>query len=142
MTGPRPGAGAGPGSPAGSWLAAALVVLILSACGPAPRAGSGEEGAADTATREDTMGGDRVPGRSIAEVVAAHRDAWMDRPEVTGVGIGRCEGTPCIVLYLLRRTDELEASLPDSVEGHPVRLEVTGRVEPRRPPDGEGEEGG
>ena len=88
------------------------------------------------------MGGERVPGRSIGDVVAAHRDAWMKRPEVTGVGIGRCEGEPCIVLYLLRRTDELEASLPASVEGHPVRLEVTGRIEPRRPPEADAGEGG
>lgn len=81
-------------------------------------------------------------GRAIEDVVADRRDAWMARPEVTGVGVGRREGTPCIVLYLRRRTDEIEASLPEVVEGHPVRLVVTGRVEPGERPAAEPAEGG
>lgn len=81
-------------------------------------------------------------GRPIDEVLATHREGWLARPGVTGVGVGRCDGKPCIVLYLVRRTDELEASLPDSVEGHPVRLQVTGRVEPREPPEADTADGG
>ncbi len=72
---------------------------------------------------------------SLRQVMEEHRDGWMDRPEVTGVGLGRCEGEPCIVLYLIRASEEAEEALPDSVQGYPVRLEVTGRVVPRDPPD-------
>jgi hypothetical protein len=88
----------------------------------------------DTSSREeeDTMPSDTSgPGAPVEEVLDRHREAWMARPEVTGTGIGLCDGRPCLVVYLLRRTKEVEAFLPDTVEGHPVRLEVTGRVEPR-----------
>jgi hypothetical protein len=82
-------------------------------------------------------------GATLRQVMEEHRDGWMARPEVTGMGIGRCDGEPCIVLYLIRRSEEAEAALPDSVQGYPVRLEVTGRVVPRDPPaDTAGEDGG
>lgn len=77
---------------------------------------------------EDTT---RGPGPGIHEVMARHRDAWMERSDVVGTGIGRCEGEPCVVIYLRRRTEEAEDALPDCVEGYVVRLEETGRVTPR-----------
>lgn len=80
--------------------------------------------------------------RSIHEVLAAHREAWMARPEVTGTGIGRCGEEPCIVVYVLRRTGEVEAALPDSVEGHRVRLEETDRFEAGGGPDDSSDAGG
>lgn len=81
---------------------------------------------------------------SLREVMEEHREGWMERPEVTGMGIGRCGGEPCIVLYLVRPSEEAETTLPDSVQGYPVRLEVTGRVVPRDPPEdtaGDGDPG-
>lgn len=120
-----------------------LAALLASGCG-SQGAGEGDaaSGAADprdpgtdTATSEtrfateDTM--TETPDRSIHEVLAEHRDRWMARSEVTGTGVGRCDDRPCIVIYLLRRSAEAEAALPDTVEGYPVKLEVTGRVEPR-----------
>lgn len=110
---------------------AALLALLGTACGGSP----GGETAPDTAGREETMDRGPDPRPPIREVLEEHRDAWLERPEVNGVGIGRCEGEPCIVLYLIRRTDGVEAALPDSVDGYPLRLEVTGRMEPRQPPE-------
>lgn len=76
--------------------------------------------------------------RSLEAVIEEHRDRWMEHPDVTGVGIGRCDGSPCVVLYLLRRSEDAERDLPDTVGGYPVRLEVTGRVVPRPAPDDTG----
>lgn len=76
---------------------------------------------------EDSLGS----GPTIHEVLERHRDAWMKRPEVIGTGVGRCDGDPCLVIYLRRLGGESEVALPDSVEGYPVRLEETGTVTPR-----------
>lgn len=119
MTGRRP-------HPIPLLLAAALVAAGAGGCGPAPDGGGPPE---DTVDRRDTVVSDSGRERTIHEALAAHREAWMARPEVTGVGIGRCGADPCIVIYLLRRSEAAEAALPDSVDGHPVRLEVTGGFE-------------
>lgn len=119
------------------WWARLLLAgwLALGAsCGGAPR-GEAPESAGDTNAAEEIVD-DEPEGRpSIREVMAAHRDAWMARPDVTGMGIGRCDGEPCIVVYLIRRTEDVEEAIPPRVSGYPVRLEVTGRVVPREPPD-------
>lgn len=128
-------AGERPLAPFALPLAAAVVVASASACGPSP----GGEGrpSSDTVDRRDTVARDAGGQRSIHAVLADHREAWMSRPEVTGTGIGLCEGEPCIVVYLLHRTEEAEAAFPDSVDGHPVRLEVTGRFETGGRPGGD-----
>lgn len=107
-------------------VAAALVTAGTGGCGPASDGGGPSE---DTVDRRDTVASDSGRERTIHEALAAHREAWMARPEVTGVGIGRCGEDPCIVIYVLRRFDAAEPALPDSVDGHPVRLEVTGGFE-------------
>ncbi len=126
-------------------VSATLLAVALAAAG-APGCGPPEDRAstppADTVARGDTMTPDAEPDRSVHEVLAEHREGWMARPEVTGTGIGRCDGAPCIVVYLRRHTPEVEEALPDTVGGHPVRLEVTGRFEPRAGPGAAGEEGG
>lgn len=121
-----------------------LLAAAVPACGPADDGGTaGADGpSAERPTRGDTVSEEPGPGRSIHEVLEEHRETWMARPEVTGTGIGRCEGDPCIVLYLLRRTEAVQEAVPDSVDGHPVRLEVTGRIEPRSGPADTAGEGG
>ena len=73
--------------------------------------------------------------RPIEEVLASVTPAWMEVPGVVGTGHGLCDGSPCIVVYASARTPEIEARIPDEVEGHPVRVEITGRIEPRTPGD-------
>lgn len=72
-----------------------------------------------------------MPDQSIEAVQEAHTEAWMAIPGVVGTGIGRCDGEPCIVVYATERTERLEAELPDEVEGHRVRVEVTGQFRAR-----------
>lgn len=68
---------------------------------------------------------------TIEQVLAAHTDTWMEIDGVEGTGIGLCGDAPCIKIFVSRPPDEFEDVLPDSVEGHPVRLEPTERFEPR-----------
>lgn len=104
-------------------LALALAApLLAGSCSPE----EGDRAAPDTAAAEDT-----VPQRTIQEVMGEYGNRWMVRPEVTGMGIGRCDGEPCIVVYLARRLPEDAEPLPTEVEGYTVRTEVVGQVVPR-----------
>ena len=60
-------------------------------------------------------------------------DSLIDMPGVTGVGIGECDGHPCLKVFIERRSDELEARIPRSMDGVPVEIEVTGEIRPLEP---------
>lgn len=108
-------------TPTAPALALAALVLV-GGCAP----GGGDRPAPDTAAVEDTL-----PQRTIQEVMGEYGNRWMVRPQVTGLGLGRCDGEPCIVVYLSRELPEDAEPLPEEVEGYTVRTEVIGRVVPR-----------
>lgn len=67
--------------------------------------------------------------RSIEEVLAAHTATLMRMDGVTGTGLGQCDGTPCIRVYV---TDEDAAgAVPETLDGHAVSTVVMGRIRPR-----------
>ncbi len=45
---------------------------------------------------------------------------------VVGTAQGRCDGAPCIKIYVAKKTPELLAQLPATIAGHPVAIEETG----------------
>ncbi len=47
---------------------------------------------------------------------------------VVGVGIGEQGGQPVIVVMVSAVTPELRRQIPDSLDGHPVRVDVTGEI--------------
>lgn len=53
----------------------------------------------------------------------------IDLPGVAGVGIGECEGEPCLRVMVDHRTEELLRQIPDSVAGFRVEVEETGPME-------------
>lgn len=63
---------------------------------------------------------------SIEEVHRAHTDTLMAIPGVVGTAIGRCDGAPCIKVYVVERTPELERRIPRQLDGYAVEIEVTG----------------
>jgi len=67
-----------------------------------------------------------VSRRSIIEVQEANADAWEALDGVEGTGVGRCDGEPCIKVFVRQKTAALEEEIPSRVDGYPVRLEVTG----------------
>ncbi|HXF82216.1 MAG TPA: hypothetical protein VNN19_05635 [bacterium] len=67
----------------------------------------------------------------IQEVKKAHEARLLALPGVVSVGIGRGEGgEEVIVVCLDRRRPRTLAALPPSLEGFPLRVEITGPVRP------------
>ena len=77
-----------------------------------------------------------MPSRSIQEVLAAHTDSLMALPGVVGTAIGRCDTTLCIRVFLRDSTAAARGAIPETLEGYPVKVDVTGEFQKRRPDGG------
>lgn len=63
-------------------------------------------------------------------VVKERHESWlMSLPGVVGTGIGDCEGSPCIKVYVKERTPELERQVPKQLGGFALDIEVTGPID-------------
>lgn len=66
---------------------------------------------------------------SIQEVKTKHADALMQRPGVLSVGIGRSpQGDAVIVIGVDRQYADKAKSLPTTLEGYAVRVELMGTL--------------
>lgn len=72
-----------------------------------------------------------MASQSIEEVLAAHTDSLLALPGVVGTAIGRCNDSLCIRVYVRDSSDAVRRSIPESLDGHPVRVEVSGEFRPR-----------
>ncbi|MGH7573156.1 MAG: hypothetical protein ACREMK_15140 [Gemmatimonadota bacterium] len=108
------------------WIALGLLAAGPGACAPDAR---------DEARRPPVTEPEK-PATSIETVLAERTPEWMDVPGVVGTGIGLCDGDRCIVVYVSERTPEVERRIPAEVEGHRVRIEVTGPIRARDPDGG------
>lgn len=99
-----------------------LIVLPLAAlimCGGCKKPPSGERSAPI------------VPSREITQVMDAHVDELMATSGVVGVAIGALDdGTPCILVLVVNDSAGIRKSVPREIEGHPVKIEVTGEIRP------------
>jgi hypothetical protein len=75
-----------------------------------------------------------MPSRPIEQVLEAHSEEWMAIPGVVGTGIGECAGQPCIRVFVVEKTPELERKLPARVEGYVVDVVATGEFRTRDSP--------
>lgn len=76
-------------------------------------------------------GGNAVAKKDINAVMQAHTAELMALPGVTGLAISELEDkTPCIWVMILEPSVELEWAIPDSLDGHPVRVVVSGEIKP------------
>lgn len=57
-----------------------------------------------------------------------HTDRLMAIQGVQGVGIGGSEDSPQIVVMVSQGGTAMRNKLPSSIEGYPVRVEVTGEI--------------
>lgn len=64
---------------------------------------------------------------AIDAVLRRHAAEWLAVPGVVGVGIGLAGRIRCIRVLVVRRTAEIERRIPVEIEGHEVRIVVTGR---------------
>jgi hypothetical protein len=65
---------------------------------------------------------------SITDVLKRHTDSLMAIPGVVGVGRGERNGASTIYVMVERMTDTLRRSIPDSIEGYAVDVNVTGAI--------------
>ena len=72
---------------------------------------------------------EKAMSTSIQEVKAKHTERLMRQPGVQSVGIGRGPGgNPVIIIGVDRQQAETAASLPASLEGYAVRIELMGTL--------------
>ncbi len=69
-----------------------------------------------------------MPKKSIEEVLSEHTRDLMSLSGVVGAGQGLCNGQPCIKVFVIKKTHELEEKIPKTLEGYPVVIEETGRI--------------
>jgi hypothetical protein len=78
--------------------------------------------------KEHTMNED------INTVIKTHGDSLMKLPGVVGVYAGlKNDSIPCIKVMIEKDDPALIAKIPKSLDGFPVEVEVTGRIEPMNP---------
>lgn len=77
-------------------------------------------------TVNDRQGEKEMSAKTIEEVLKEHTDDLMSIPGVVGTAQGLCNGKPCIKVFVVKKTPELEQKIPAVLEGHPVEVEETG----------------
>jgi hypothetical protein len=97
--------------PAGSFVLAALLVVLV--CGQAM-----------------AQSHSSPPARDINAVLAAHDKELLAIPGVAGVYVGTLDDrrTPCLTIMLERDTPELRRAIPQTIEGYPVIVEISGEI--------------
>ena len=79
-----------------------------------------------------------MPVKDIKSVMDAHVNDLMSIPGVIGVALGELDDhTPSIMVLVEEATKALKKQIPPRIEGHPVVIEVTGKIRGMR--DGVGE---
>ncbi len=74
-------------------------------------------------------GGKTMPAKKIENVLKEHTEELMSIQGVVGTAMGLCNGKPCIKVYIIKKTSELDKKIPDVIESYPVSVEVTGEFE-------------
>ena len=69
-----------------------------------------------------------MPSRSIEDVLKELTNDFMGTSGVVGTGQGLCDGEPCIKVFVIKKTQELEEKIPGTIEGYKVKIEETGKV--------------
>jgi len=72
-----------------------------------------------------------VQWKDVERVFDAHREALMAVPGVQAAAIGDTGGVLCILVFVADASVAERANLPGTLEGVPVKIEVSGYFEPR-----------
>lgn len=72
-----------------------------------------------------------MPSREITQVMDAHVDELMAISGVVGVAIGALDdGTPCILVLVVKSSAGIRKSVPREIEGYPVKIVESGVIRP------------
>ena len=72
--------------------------------------------------------GNLMAAKAIEEVLKEYTKELISIPGVVGTGQGLCDGRPCIKVYVIKETPELDQKIPRTLEGYPVVIEETGEI--------------
>jgi hypothetical protein len=64
--------------------------------------------------------------KTIETVLAEHQDRIMALPGIVGISIGRYKNKPCIMVFVVRKTKQLIAQIPVTLDKYPVVVQETG----------------
>ena len=76
----------------------------------------------------DYRGKSPMAAETIKEVLKKHTGELMALPGVVGTGQGLCEGKPCIKVFVIEKTPDLDQKIPKTLNGYPVAIEATGPI--------------
>lgn len=65
---------------------------------------------------------------TIEQAKERHETELMTIDGVVGVGIGECEGRPCVKVFLEEASPEVKRHIPTELDGFKVDVEVTGAL--------------
>ena len=68
----------------------------------------------------------KMSAKTIEEVLKEHTDDLMAIPGVVGTGQGLLDGKPCIKVFVIKKTPQLDRKIPSNLDNHPVVIEETG----------------
>jgi hypothetical protein len=68
---------------------------------------------------------------TVAQVLGRHSTRLMSVRGVVGTAEGECDGKPCILVLVERLTPALRQAIPSELEGIPVEIRESGRIEAR-----------
>jgi hypothetical protein len=71
-----------------------------------------------------------MPEKTIGAVLKEHTASLMALPGVLGAAEGRCDGKPCIKVYVREKTPEVLKEIPAQIEGYPITIQETGIIRP------------
>jgi hypothetical protein len=69
-----------------------------------------------------------MAAETIKEVLKSHTKELMAVPGVVGTGQGICEGNPCIKVFVIEKTPDLDQKIPKTLNGYPVVIQETGQI--------------
>ena len=76
----------------------------------------------------------RLSMKDITSVMEVYTDSLMKLKGVVGVYIGlKDESVPCIKVMIEKDDPALVKNIPASLDGFPVEIEITGRIDPMTP---------
>ena len=68
----------------------------------------------------------QMPSRPLEEVLKEHTDELMSITGVVGTAQGICNNNPCIKVFVIEITKDIDQRIPDEIDGYPVEVEETG----------------
>ena len=71
------------------------------------------------------------PAMTIKEALIEYTDELMSLPGVVGTAQGLCDGNPCIKVYVVNKTQQLEKHIHSILKGHSYQVQETGKFRPR-----------